>query len=178
MKETKRCLRAASPKSVRKEDYMAKIGILMGSDSDMPVMAKAAAVLDELGISYEMHIISAHREVDEFFEYAKTAEERGLKVIIAGAGMAAHLPGMCAAIFPLPVIGIPMHTIVQMPSGIPVATVAINGGANAALLAAKILATSDAELLEKLKAYSASQKAGVMAKDAKLQKVGYKNYTK
>ena len=178
-----------SPKSVRKEDYMAKIGILMGSDSDMPVMAKAAAVLDELGISYEMHIISAHREVDEFFEYAKTAEERGLKVIIAGAGMAAHLPGMCAAIFPLPVIGIPMHTtslggrdslysIVQMPSGIPVATVAINGGANAALLAAKILATSDAELLEKLKAYSASQKAGVMAKDAKLQKVGYKNYTK
>jgi 5-(carboxyamino)imidazole ribonucleotide mutase len=103
--------------------------------------------------------------------------------------MAAHLPGMCAAIFPLPVIGIPMHTtslggrdslysIVQMPSGIPVATVAINGGANAALLAAKILATSDAELLEKLKAYSASQKAGVMAKDTKLQKVGYKNYTK
>ena len=177
------------PESVRKEDYMAKIGILMGSDSDMPVMAKAAAVLDELGVSYEMHIISAHREVDEFFEYAKTAEERGLKVIIAGAGMAAHLPGMCAAIFPLPVIGIPMHTtslggrdslysIVQMPSGIPVATVAINGGANAALLAAKILATSDAELLEKLKAYSASQKAGVMAKDAKLQKVGYKNYTK
>ena len=95
---------------MRKEDYMAKIGILMGSDSDMPVMAKAAAVLDELGVSYEMHIISAHREVDEFFEYAKTAEERGLKVIIAGAGMAAHLPGMCAAIFPLPVIGIPMHT--------------------------------------------------------------------
>ena len=84
---------------------MAKVGILMGSDSDMPVMAKAAAVLDELGVSYEMHIISAHREVDEFFAYAKTAEERGLKVIIAGAGMAAHLPGMCAAIFPLPVIG-------------------------------------------------------------------------
>ena len=169
MKETKRCLRAVSPKSVRKEDYMAKIGILMGSDSDMPVMAKAAAVLDELGISYEMHIISAHREVDEFFEYAKTAEERGLKVIIAGAGMAAHLPGMCAAIFPLPVIGIPMHTTSL-------------GGRDslyyAALLAAKILATSDAELLEKLKAYSASQKAGVMAKDAKLQKVGYKNYTK
>ena len=168
---------------------MAKVGILMGSDSDMPVMAKAAAVLDELGVSYEMHIISAHREVDEFFAYAKTAEERGLKVIIAGAGMAAHLPGMCAAIFPLPVIGIPMHTtslggrdslysIVQMPSGIPVATVAINGGANAALLAAKILAVSDEELLVRLKKYSADQKASVMAKDERLQEVGYRSYTK
>lgn len=127
---------------------MAQVGIVMGSDSDMPVMAKAADVLEELGISYEMTIISAHREPDVFFEYAKGAEEKGFKVIIAGAGMAAHLPGMCAAIFPMPVIGIPMHTtslggrdslysIVQMPSGIPVATVAINGGANAGLLAAK-----------------------------------------
>ena len=168
---------------------MAKVGIVMGSDSDMPVMAKAAAVLDELGVSYEMRIISAHREVNEFFEYAKTAEERGIKVIIAGAGMAAHLPGMCAAIFPLPVIGIPMHTtslggrdslysIVQMPSGIPVATVAIGGGANAAILACKILAVSDDELLEKLKAYSENMKQTVMAKDAKLQETGYKNYTK
>ena len=168
---------------------MAKISIVMGSDSDMPVMAKAAAVLDELGVSYEMRIISAHREVDEFFEYAKTAEERGIKVIIAGAGMAAHLPGMCAAIFPLPVIGIPMHTtslggrdslysIVQMPSGIPVATVAIGGGANAAILACKILAVSDNELLAKLKAYSENMKQSVMAKDAKLQETGYKNYTK
>jgi 5-(carboxyamino)imidazole ribonucleotide mutase len=168
---------------------MAKVSIVMGSDSDMPVMAKAAAVLDELGVSYEMRIISAHREVDEFFEYAKTAEERGIKVIIAGAGMAAHLPGMCAAIFPLPVIGIPMHTtslggrdslysIVQMPSGIPVATVAIGGGANAAILACKILAVSDDELLAKLKAYSENMKQGVMAKDAKLQETGYKNYTK
>ncbi len=161
----------------------------MGSDSDMPVMAKAAAVLDELGVSYEMRIISAHREVNEFFEYAKTAEERGIKVIIAGAGMAAHLPGMCAAIFPLPVIGIPMHTtslggrdslysIVQMPSGIPVATVAIGGGANAAILACKILAVSDGELLAKLKAYSENMKQAVMDKDAKLQETGYKNYTK
>ncbi len=168
---------------------MAKVSIVMGSDSDMPVMAKAAAVLDELGVSYEMRIISAHREVNEFFEYAKTAEERGIKVIIAGAGMAAHLPGMCAAIFPLPVIGIPMHTtslggrdslysIVQMPSGIPVATVAIGGGANAAILACKILAVSDDELLEKLKAYSENMKQNVMAKDAKLQETGYKNYTK
>ena len=166
---------------------MATVGIVMGSDSDMPVMAKAAEILDKLGIDYEMNIISAHREPDELFQYAKTAEERGLKVIIAGAGMAAHLPGMCAAIFPLPVIGIPMHTtslggrdslysIVQMPSGIPVATVAINGGANAGLLAAKILATSDASILEKLKAYAAELKDQVVAKDAKLQEIGYKNY--
>ena len=117
----------------------------------------------------------------------KIAEEKGFKVIIAGAGMAAHLPGMCAAIFPMPVIGIPMHTtslggrdslysIVQMPSGIPVATVAINGGANAGLLAAKILATSDAELLSRLKAYSQDLKEQVEKKDARLQEVGYKNY--
>ena len=166
---------------------MAQVGIVMGSDSDMPVMAKAADILEELGVSYEMKIISAHREPDVFFEYAKTAEERGFKVIIAGAGMAAHLPGMCAAIFPMPVIGIPMHrtslggrdslySIVQMPSGIPVATVAINGGANAGLLAAKILATSDDALLAKLKDYSAKLKEQVMAKDAKLQETGYREY--
>ena len=89
---------------------MAKVGIVMGSDSDMPVMSKAAAMLEKLGVDYEMTIISAHREPDVFFEYAKSAEEKGFKVIIAGAGMAAHLPGMCAAIFPMPVIGIPMHT--------------------------------------------------------------------
>ena len=168
---------------------MAKVGIVMGSDSDMPVMAKAADVLKQLGISFEMKIISAHREPDVFFEYAKTAEEKGFKVIIAGAGMAAHLPGMCAAIFPMPVIGIPMHTsslggrdslysIVQMPSGIPVATVAINGGANAALLAAKILAVSDEELLKKLKDYSKDLKEQVQAKDEKLQQCGYENYGK
>ena len=166
---------------------MAQVGIVMGSDSDMPVMAKAADVLAELGISFEMKIISAHREPDVFFEYAQTAEEKGFKVIIAGAGMAAHLPGMCAAIFPMPVIGIPMHTtslggrdslysIVQMPSGIPVATVAINGGANAGLLAAKILATSDQELLKKLKAYSQNMKESVQKKDERLSQVGYKNY--
>ena len=166
---------------------MAQVGIVMGSDSDMPIMAKAADILEELGISYEMTIISAHREPDVFFEYAKTAEEKGFKVIIAGAGMAAHLPGMCAAIFPMPVIGIPMHTtslggrdslysIVQMPSGIPVATVAINGGVNAALLAAKILAVSDDELLKKLKAYAKDLKEQVQDKDAKLQQCGYENY--
>ena len=166
---------------------MAKVGIVMGSDSDMPVMSKAAEMLDKFGISYEMTIISAHREPDVFFEYAKSAEAKGFKVIIAGAGMAAHLPGMCAAIFPMPVIGIPMHTtslggrdslysIVQMPSGIPVATVAINGGANAGILAAKILATNDDELLNKLKEYSESLKKSVQEKDARLQEVGYKNY--
>lgn len=168
---------------------MAKVSIVMGSDSDMPVMAKAAAALDELGISYEMRIISAHREPDVFFEYAKTAEERGIRVIIAGAGMAAHLPGMCAALFPLPVIGIPMHTtslggrdslysIVQMPSGIPVATVAINGAKNAALLAAKILAVSDEDLLNRLKAYSEKMKAEVEAKHERLQQDGYRQYGK
>ena len=166
---------------------MKKVGIVMGSDSDMPVMSKAAAILDKLGVEYEMKIISAHREPDVFFEYAKTAEEKGFKVIIAGAGMAAHLPGMCAAIFPMPVIGIPMKTsdlggvdslysIVQMPSGIPVATVAINGGKNAGILAAKILATSDPELLAKLKAYSEEMKNEVVGKDEKLQKLGHKEY--
>ena len=159
----------------------------MGSDSDMPIMAKAAEILDKFGIDYEMRIISAHREPDVFFDYAKSAEEKGFKVIIAGAGKAAHLPGMCAAIFPMPVIGIPMKTsdlggvdslysIVQMPSGIPVATVAINGGANAGILAAKILATSDPELLEKLKAYSAEMKDTVQAKADRLAEVGYEEY--
>ena len=168
---------------------MTKVGIVMGSDSDMPVMAKAADILEQLGVDYEMTIISAHREPDVFFAYAKTAEEKGFKVIIAGAGMAAHLPGMCAAIFPMPVIGIPMHTtslggrdslysIVQMPSGIPVATVAINGGANAGILAAKILAVSDGELLERLKKYSADLRNQVVAKDEKLQKLGHKEYLK
>lgn len=168
---------------------MAKVGIVMGSDSDMPVMAKAADMLEKFGIEYEMTIISAHREPDVFYEYAKSAEEKGFKVIIAGAGMAAHLPGMCAAIFPMPVIGIPMHTtslggvdslysIVQMPSGIPVATVAINGGANAGILAAKILATSDPELLSKLKDYKEELKEQVEAKAEKLANVGYKEYMK
>lgn len=168
---------------------MAQVGIVMGSDSDMPVMAKAADILEELGISYEMTIISAHREPDVFFEYAKTAEDRGFKVIIAGAGKAAHLPGMCAAIFPMPVIGIPMKTsdlggvdslysIVQMPSGIPVATVAINGGLNAGILAAKILAVSDPTLLGRLKEYSRSLKESVQEKDKQLQEMGYKTYLK
>ena len=158
---------------------MAKVAIVMGSDSDMPIMKKAAEFLDQMGIDFEMTII--------FFEWAKGAKDRGVKVIIAGAGKAAHLPGMCAALFPMPVIGIPMKTsdlggvdslysIVQMPSGIPVATVAINGGLNAGILAAKILATSDEKLLEKLEAYSEEMKQSVVAKAEKLDKVGYKDY--
>ncbi len=166
---------------------MAKVGIVMGSDSDMPIMGKAADILEQFGIEYEMTIISAHREPDIFFEWAKGAEDRGIKVIIAGAGKAAHLPGMCAALFKMPVIGIPMKTsdlggvdslysIVQMPSGVPVATVAINGGMNAGLLAAQILATSDEELLKKVKEYSEKMKNEVESKDARLKKTGYKNY--
>ena len=166
---------------------MAKVSIVMGSDSDLPIMAQAADFLEEMGIDYEMTIISAHREPDIFFDYAKTAEDRGVKVIIAGAGKAAHLPGMCAALFPMPVIGIPMKTsdlggvdslysIVQMPSGIPVATVAINGGENAGILAAKILATSEPEILAKLKAYSETMKNEVVAKADKLDNIGYKEY--
>ena len=158
---------------------MAKVAIVMGSDSDMLIMKKAAGFLDQMGIDFEMTIISAHREPDIFLEWAKGAKDRGVKVIIAGAGKAAHLPGMCAALFPMPVIGIPMKTsdlggvdslysIVQMPSGIPVATVAINGGLNAGILAAKILATSDAALLEKLEAYSEEMKQSVVAKAEKL----------
>lgn len=168
---------------------MAKVGILMGSDSDLEIMSKACKVLEELQVEYEMTIISAHRMPDIFMEYAKTAEERGIQVIIAGAGGAAHLPGMCAAIFPLPVIGVPIYTkslggvdslysIVQMPSGIPVATVAINGAQNAGILAAKILATSDKELLGRLKKYSENMKETVVKKADKLEQLGYEEYIK
>lgn len=166
---------------------MAKVGIVMGSDSDMPVMAQAADVLEKLGVDFEITVISAHREPDIFFNYAKGLEEKGVKVVIAGAGKAAHLPGMCAALFPMPVIGIPMKTsdlggvdslysIVQMPSGIPVATVAINGGTNAGILAAKILAVSDPELLKRIKDYTESLKNDVVKKADKLEKIGYKEY--
>ena len=166
---------------------MPKVGIIMGSDSDLKVMSKAAVMLEELGIEYEMTIISAHREPDELIEWTRGAESRGIKVMIAGAGMAAALPGMCAAIFPLPVIGVPIHTkslggvdslysIVQMPSGIPVATVAINGAANAAILAAKMLSISDTALQDKLAAYKEGLKDQVVAKDEKLNKLGYAAY--
>ncbi|ADL04204.1 5-(carboxyamino)imidazole ribonucleotide mutase [Lacrimispora saccharolytica] len=166
---------------------MAKVSIVMGSDSDMPVMAQAADVLKKFGVEFEMTVISAHREPDIFFDYAKTAEARGVKVIIAGAGKAAHLPGMCAALFSMPVIGIPMKTsdlggvdslysIVQMPSGVPVATVAINGGTNAGILAVKILAVGEEVLLGKLKEFSENLKNEVVQKAEKLDQIGYEEY--
>jgi len=167
----------------------AKVGIVMGSDSDLQVMSKAADILDLLKVEYDVTVISAHRMPDVFFDYAKTAEEKGYKVIIAGAGGAAHLPGMSAAIFPMPVIGVPimtkslggvdsLYSIVQMPAGIPVATVAINGALNAGILAAKILATSDPELLERVKAYAESLKESVLTKKEKIDNVGYETYMK
>ena len=166
---------------------MAKVGIVMGSDSDLKVMSKAADMLEELGIEYELTIISAHREPDELIAWTSGAADRDVKVIIAGAGMAAALPGMCAALFALPVIGVPLSgknldgmdavfSIMQMPPGVPVATVAIDGAKNAAILAAKILAAGDESILEKIKKYTADMKAQVVAKDAKLKQVGYKQY--
>lgn len=166
---------------------MAEVGIVMGSDSDLPVMAKAAKQLEELGIEYEIRIISAHREPHELVEWAGSAEERGIKVIIAGAGMAAALPGMCAALFSLPVIGVPLSgsnlegldallSTVQMPSGIPVATVAVDGTKNAAILAARILAVSDPDIAARVKKLLEEGKNGVIAKDRKLQDEGYRGY--
>lgn len=166
-----------------------KVGIVMGSDSDLHIMAEAAKVLEELGIEYDMTVISAHRMPNKFFDYASSAEDKGYKVIIAGAGGAAHLPGMTAALFSMPVIGVPimtkslggidsLYSIVQMPSGVPVATVSINGAKNAGLLAAKILATSKPELLDKIKEYAAKQKENVNDKDNKLQELGYEEYLK
>lgn len=166
---------------------MARVSIVMGSDSDLPVMAQAADILKKLGVEFEITVISAHREPDIFFHYAKTAKSRGVKVIIAGAGKAAHLPGMCAALFPMPVIGIPMKTsdllgmdslysIVQMPSGVPVATVAINGGTNAGILAARMLSISDQGLLERLEDYSENLKDDVVKKADQLNELGYQAY--
>ena len=166
---------------------MAMVSVVMGSDSDMPVMAKAGEILEKFGVDYEIRIISAHREPDIFVDYAKTAKDRGVKVIIAGAGKAAHLPGMCAAVFEGPVIGIPMKTsdlggvdslysIVQMPTGVPVATVAINGGANAGILAVKMLAMTDAALAAKMHDFIVDQKEQVESKDARLQNEGYKAF--
>lgn len=166
---------------------MPRVGIVMGSDSDLKVMKNAASMLEELEIDYEISIISAHREPDELVAWARGAQDRGIKVIIAGAGMAAALPGMCAALFSLPVIGVPLSgknldgldavfSIMQMPPGIPVATVAIDGAKNAAILAAKILAVSDEEVLERVNMYTKNLKEQVIAKNEKLQVVGYKDY--
>ncbi len=158
---------------------MTRVGIIMGSDSDLPVMQAAADILDELGTAYELTIVSAHRTPERLFQYAKEAETRGLRVIIAGAGGAAHLPGMVAAISVLPVIGVPINatalagedallSIVQMPAGVPVATVAINNATNAGLLAAQILATSDEQLRKRLRAYKRALAEKVEEKATKL----------
>ncbi len=166
---------------------MNKVGIIMGSDSDLNVMSEAAKVLDQFNIPYELTIVSAHRTPDKMYEYAKNAKSRGIKVIIAGAGGAAHLPGMTAALTTLPVIGVPIKTstlngidslysIVQMPGGIPVATVAINGAKNAGLLAAQILAAFDNTLSQKVEQYKKELNDIVESKATELENIGYQNY--
>ncbi len=165
------------------------VAIIMGSDSDLPIMKDAAKFLEDMGISYEITVLSVHRCPTEAFEYANKLKENGVKVIIAGAGGAAHLPGIFAAIVPVPVIGVPiksktldgvdsLYSIVQMPSGIPVATVAINGAKNAAILATSILGVANSELKNKLVDYKSSMKNAVLEKNNKLQTLGYEEYIK
>ncbi|MBF8436848.1 5-(carboxyamino)imidazole ribonucleotide mutase [Halanaerobiaceae bacterium Z-7014] len=164
-----------------------KVGIIMGSDSDLPVMKEAAELLDQFELDYELTVVSAHRTPERLYKYAETAEDKGLDVIIAGAGGAAHLPGMIAAITTLPVIGVPVKTsklsgldslysIVQMPPGVPVATVAINGAKNAALLAVQILAINDQKLNDRQKAFRESMKDKVLDTAADLESKGYQEY--
>jgi 5-(carboxyamino)imidazole ribonucleotide mutase len=168
---------------------MPLVGIVMGSDSDLSVMKQAAEVLTDFGVEYEMTVISAHRSPKRAIDYASTATERGLEVLIAGAGGAAHLPGVLAAMTPLPVIGVPIKTstldgvdslysIVQMPSGIPVATVSINGAKNAGILAVQILSVVDAELRRKLVDYKKRLAKEVNDKAVLLEEIGYKEYLK
>jgi 5-(carboxyamino)imidazole ribonucleotide mutase len=164
-----------------------KVGIIMGSDSDLPVMKAAAEILDQFEVEYELTVVSAHRTPDRLYNYAETAEDKGLDVIIAGAGGAAHLPGMVAAVTAVPVIGVPVKTsklsgldslysIVQMPPGVPVATVAINGAKNAALLAVQILARSDEKLNKKQKEYRQEMKEKVLDTAEKVEEMGYQDY--
>jgi 5-(carboxyamino)imidazole ribonucleotide mutase len=161
-----------------------KVSIIMGSTSDLDVMAKAAQLLDEFEIPFEMNALSAHRTPDEVEKFAKSAKDRGVKVIIAGAGMAAHLPGVIAAMTPLPVIGVPIKaslegfdsilSIVQMPPGIPVATVAVNGAMNAGILAVQMMATGDAELMQKMIQYKETLKQKIVKANKELSEVKYK----
>lgn len=164
-----------------------QIGIIMGSDSDLPTMQDAIAICEEFNVPCEVAIVSAHRTPDRMVKYAKEAHQRGLKVIIAGAGGAAHLPGMVASLTPLPVIGVPvssrhlqgvdsLYSIVQMPGGIPVATVAIGNAKNAGLLAVQILATHQSELLERVMHYRQSLAESVMEKQARMDELGYQQY--
>lgn len=159
----------------------------MGSDSDLPVMQEAAKILDQFNISYELSIVSAHRTPERMYEYAQTARSRGLQVIIAGAGGAAHLPGMVASMTDLPVIGVPvqsksmsgidsLYSIVQMPPGVPVATVAINGARNAGILAAQILGAYDEDIAQTIQAFKASMKQEVLSKAEKVESIGYEKY--
>ena len=162
------------------------VGIIMGSRSDLKIMAEAAEILEKLHIGFEVKIVSAHRTPERMVEYAKTARSRGLRVIIAGAGGAAHLPGMVASLTSLPVIGVPVKSsksiegwdsvlsILQMPDGIPVATVALNGAKNAGLLAARILGSSDLEIAGRVEEYAMSLKRAVLDSDAGLEKDGYR----
>lgn len=161
--------------------------IIMGSDSDLPIMKEAASIFDEFSISYEITVVSAHRTPKFMFEYAASSLKRGVKVIVAGAGGSAHLPGMVASLTTLPVIGVPIKTksmkgldsllsIVQMPPGIPVATVAVNGAKNAGLLAARILSINDQKIRKKLSIYAKVLGDTVMDKSTKLKKQGYKRY--
>ncbi len=159
---------------------MAQVGIIMGSASDLPVMQEAIDILKELGIDYEVDIVSAHRTPEKMMTYGQEAHQRGIKVIVAGAGGAAHLPGMVAAISPLPVIGVPVKSsnsidgwdsvlsILQMPGGVPVATVALNGAKNAGILAAQIIGSSDQEVLDRIIAYKEGLKAKVIDSSKKL----------
>ena len=163
------------------------IGIIMGSDSDLPTMEKAISVCEQFEVGWEVAIVSAHRTPQRMVKYAQTAHERGLKVIIAGAGGAAHLPGMVASLTPLPVIGVPvatrhlqgvdsLYSIVQMPRGIPVATVAIGNAQNAGLLAVQILASHDGTLLKKVQNYRQELEQMVLEKQENLEKLGYEDY--
>lgn len=165
-----------------------RVSIIMGSDSDLPVMKEAAQVLQEFGIGYELTVVSAHRTPDRMYEFGKHAHERGIQVVIAGAGGAAHLPGMVASITPLPVIGVPILSsnsidgwdsilsILQMPGGIPVATVALNGAKNAGILAVSIIGSSDPEVLQKVLDYKANLTQKVMEKVKKIEDMGYENF--
>lgn len=164
-----------------------KVGIIMGSDSDLPVMSAAADILTELGVDFELTVVSAHRTPDRMFDYAKEAKDRGIGVIIAGAGGAAHLPGMVASMTTLPVVGVPvksrtmngidsLYSIVQMPPGIPVATVAINGAKNAGILAASIIALTDDTIAKNLATYKSDLKDMVEEKAQKLETMGYQAY--
>lgn len=168
---------------------MKKIGIIMGSDSDLPVMKEASDVLTEFGLDAEVTIVSAHRTPERLFNYAESAADRGIEVIIAGAGGAAHLPGMIASITPLPVIGVPvksktmsgldsLYSIVQMPPGVPVATVAINGAKNAGILAAQIIGVYDLEVRKKVSDFKQNMEDSVMEKAKRLEDIGPSEYLK